>query len=407
MLLTYIGAGGLAALWLRALGLGRGAALAGGLAFALAPYRVAQSTGHLLGPVSMLLPLSLWAVETRRNWVAAAAVASIPLSGQVHLALGAIPFFAAYAAARRGPRAAVPGVVASLAAGVLVWATSIRGSTGASGRTFAEVERYSAGLADFVSRDVREFEAFVLLGWLVPLAALAGLLLQGRQQPRLAAVLGVGALLPLLLALGANLPGYRTLWEHTPLRDTRVPARLMPIACLALAGLLALAVDRVRWRFAALAAVALVAVDLRAGITLYRPLTASADDPAYRLLRTLPGRFVEVPLYAPDAYAGSIYTYYAMQARRERPTGYATAAPRRSDLVAQRLIDLQCGGTPAAYEHELRRLGVRYVVVHWALLRRPDAYPACADRTLRHLRKIGYRVLAGGKGVQLRELRRR
>ena len=103
VLLTYVGAGGLTALWLRALGLPLAAALAGGLAFALAPYRVAQSTGHLLGPISMLLPLALYGVERRLGWLAAAALASIPLSGQVHLALGAIPFVLAYAVARGRP----------------------------------------------------------------------------------------------------------------------------------------------------------------------------------------------------------------------------------------------------------------------------------------------------------------
>ena len=306
VLLTYVGAGALTALWLRSLGLSLGAALVGGLAFALAPYRVAQSTGHLLGPISMLLPLSLWGVETRRDWLAAAAIASIPLSGQVHLALGAIPFFVAYAWVRRGWRAAVPGAVASLAAGVLVWATTLRDT---AERPFAEVERYSAELGDFVSRDLREFEAFVFLGWLVPLAALAGLVLLARERPRLAIVMGVGALIPALLALGSNLPGYRTLWEHTPLGSTRVPERLMPIACLALAGLLAFAVERVPWRHAALVAAALVAIDLRAGVELYDPLTAGEDDPAHAVVRTVgPGRYLEVPVYAPDAYAGSVYT---------------------------------------------------------------------------------------------------
>src|SRR5262249_46953191 len=78
--------------WLRALGLPRGPALAGGLVFAIAPYRVQQSVGHLLGPISIMLPLSLWAFERGWLWLSALALASIPLSGQVHLALGAIPF---------------------------------------------------------------------------------------------------------------------------------------------------------------------------------------------------------------------------------------------------------------------------------------------------------------------------
>ena len=70
-LLCYCLAGLAACAWLRELGLPRGPALAGGLAFAIAPYRVEQSVGHLLGPISMLIPLSLWAFERARrgsNW---------------------------------------------------------------------------------------------------------------------------------------------------------------------------------------------------------------------------------------------------------------------------------------------------------------------------------------------------
>src|SRR5439155_1045962 len=122
----YVAAGVVALAWLRELGLDRGPALAGGLAFAIAPYRVDQSVGHLLGPISLLLPLALWAFERARRgslaWgvLAAAALASIPLSGQVHLALGAIPFFALYALCRTrdwrllaGPGACVLAAIAA------------------------------------------------------------------------------------------------------------------------------------------------------------------------------------------------------------------------------------------------------------------------------------------------------
>ena len=183
VLLTYVGAGGFAALWLRALGLPLGAALVGGLAFALAPYRVAQSTGHLLGPISMLLPLALYAVERRTTWLAAAALASIPLSGQVHLALGAIPFVLAYALARRRVREGLVAAGTGVAGGLVVWALTLRDTVE---RPFAEVERYSATLGDFLSRDPDEFERFVYLGWLLPLAAVAGLgaLCFETQSPR-------------------------------------------------------------------------------------------------------------------------------------------------------------------------------------------------------------------------------
>ena len=56
-------------------------------------------------------------------------------------------------------------------AGAVVWALSLRD---AAERPFSEVERYSATLGDFVSRDPGEFERFVYLGWLLPLVAIAG-----------------------------------------------------------------------------------------------------------------------------------------------------------------------------------------------------------------------------------------
>src|SRR5262245_41558549 len=79
-LLVYGLAGSFACAWLRELGLPRGPALVGGLVFAIAPYRVQQSVGHLLGPISILLPLSLWAFERRRLVLYAACPTPIPRS---------------------------------------------------------------------------------------------------------------------------------------------------------------------------------------------------------------------------------------------------------------------------------------------------------------------------------------
>ena len=66
-LLCLFAAGALALLWLRELELSRFAAAVGGLVFEIAPYRVMQSRGHLLGPISILLPLALWAFERARK----------------------------------------------------------------------------------------------------------------------------------------------------------------------------------------------------------------------------------------------------------------------------------------------------------------------------------------------------
>src|SRR5262249_3652669 len=211
-LLVYMLAGLFTCAWLRELGLPRGPALAGGLVFAIAPYRVEQSVGHLLGPISIMLPLALWAVERARlrsAWwfvLAGAAIASIPLSGQVHLALGAIPFFF-LSAVVRAPRSwpySTACAVAAAGAGILVRQTVIVGSTEAGGRTLAEVRQYSADWSDLVSRhlDHANSEQFIYLGWATSLLALVGfvLLLRSRRFA-LAAVLGVGTLVPFLLAL--------------------------------------------------------------------------------------------------------------------------------------------------------------------------------------------------------------
>jgi hypothetical protein len=275
----------------------------------------------------------------------------------VHLALGVIPFFVLYALLRGGSLRWLGGAAgAALAAGVLVWVLAIRGSTGES-RSFSQVERYSADLSDFVSRDARHgLEAFVLLGWLTPLVALAGLAL---LRNRLGLALAFGALIPCLAALGSNLPGYETLWRHTPaLHSTRVPERLLPIACLTIAALAALAVARLRLRAAPLLALVLVAVDLRAGVTAVRPTAADEGNRAYAAVRHAPlGRLLEVPVHVPERQEGSVYLYYAMQAPRERPASYSTVAPEEAVRAAR-------GLQPCTDVRSLGELGVRLLAVH-------------------------------------------
>ena len=367
VLLSFVGAGSLTFLWLRELGLGKAGGLAGGLAFALAPYLVTQSAmGHLLAPVSMLLPFSLYALERSRlgrdAWLAlaGASLASIPLSGQVHLALGAVPFFALYAVLR--PPVRIAAVVGCALAGVFgalaVYVASIRGSVGAGGRSFDQVERYSADLLDFVARDPRHgLESAVFLGWALPLVAVVGaaaVLLQGRY--RLAAALFAGVAVPCILALGANVPGYRELWEHVPgLEETRVPGRLMPIASLCLAALVGAAADRLRRPLLVAGLLVLLALDLRLGVTRYRPSAADPDNAAYAALEDAgPGRLLELPVYLPDRQEGSVYLHYAMQGPRERPTGYTTTAPKQADATIRKLRDDPCSA---------RDLGVRYLAV--------------------------------------------
>jgi hypothetical protein len=396
VLLSFVLAGGLACWWLRAAGLSAAAALAGGAVFCLMPYRVGQSTGHLLGLVSFLLPATLLALERRRFVLAALALAAVPLSGQLHLALGAIPLALGYAWARL-PRAdwwkAGVATGAAAVAGIVVQRWAVAGSIG-TGRSFGQVERYSAELADFVTRGVGSgIEELVFAGWLTPLVALGGLVAIRRQRG-LAVLLAVAALVPCLLALGANVPGYETLWRRVPGLDaTRVPERFMPIACLAIAALVAFGVQlatdcykRVPAAAVAAVAIALLAVDLR--VPVFGAVAADTPSAAYAAIRG-DGRLLELPVFRPDVHYGSAYLGYARQSPRERPQGYSTLAPPAADRVARELRGLSCGrGTMPP------GLGVRFVAVHGGLYAASGFFAGgCAERAERALEARGWRVL--------------
>ena len=400
-LLFYALAGLAACAWLRELGLPRGPALAGGLAFAIAPYRVEQSVGHLLGPISILLPLSLWAFERARRgspwWLtlASASLASIPLSGQVHLALGAIPFFAAYALCRTRDRplllGAGAGAVAAIGAGLVVRKTVIQQSTQSGGRTLDEISFYSAHVGDFVSRHVdhARSEQFVFLGWATPLVALAGLLLLIRSRRfALALVLGLGTFVPVVLALGTRTPIYSALWHALPpFRFPRVPERLLPIACLCIAALFAYAVAQSRRTIVAALAVALLLVDLH--VHLYGK--SAPGDPA-GAAPSASGRLLELPVFDPGVHYGSVYLWYDTTAQRQRLGGYSTTAPKPAKQLADHLQRLNCGDWSDDMAGELRRLGVGSIALHRGLYVNNPAVPGTGWFAARGLLAHGWKV---------------
>jgi hypothetical protein len=426
VLLTFVAAGLAACAWLRELGLGRGAALAGGLVFEIAPYRAAQTAGHLLGPISLLLPLSLWAFERgrREGWnrawllLSAVALASIPLSGEVHLALGAIVFYAAYALVRTRSLSALAG--ASLAVTgtiVAVWAIrryTVEGTIGDGTRPLRDVAPSSADWLDFVVRHERHgLESFVFLGWVTPVLALVGLgaLLAWRQWG-LGALLGVSAIVPMLLALGTTTPLFRWAREVVPpLRDARFPAELMPIACLSLAALVAYAVQELadsevalqltRHSAALVGAVAVVVLLADLHVTIFHASAADPGNEAYAALRKQPenARVLELPVFFPDVRYGSVYLYYTMQAKRERPGGYSATAPPAAEDVARRLLPLNCGDWTTRPRSTLLRLRARVIAFHRGLYTQNTAV---ADRrwfAWRALVDHGYRPFARGGAV--------
>jgi len=424
LLAGIVAAGLLTFSWLRALELPPAAALVGGLAFAVAPYRLEQSGEHLLGWIAILLPLTLLAVERARAarsrprahlWAAAGAVAlaSVPLSGQVHLAIGAIPLVAAYAAVRFERAAfwwAAAGAAAATGIGLLIRYTLIAGSIEAGGRSLGEVRQFEAGWGDLFSRDLPRAgdpfatESFVYSGWLTPVLALAGLILLLRGRRRLAVVLGLAAIVPLLLAVGTNFPAYSPLWRHfSPFRFPRVPERLVPIAALALAALAAFALARLfaalgtrRTALAGAAALVLVGADLSV-----QPFRATAADEGNRAYAAVPsaGRLLELPLFEPGINFGAVYNYYALQAPRERPGGYSTLAPPRAFDWFFALNRLSCGAWLPGDEETLRSRGAGPVLFHAGLY--DQSQTAGGWFAWQALQERGYRPVAEDGPVTL------
>ena len=371
----------------------------------------------------MLLPLALWAfersrrAETRRAthlWgaLAAASIVSIPVSGQLHLALGALPFLAVYAAVRYSRTAsfwAWGGVLAAAAAGLLAETVVIAGTTESGGRSLEEVGFYSADPVDFLSRwRLHGPERFVYLGWLLPVLAAVGVVVLARRRRGLAILLGLAALVPALLALGTNLPFYETLRDiFPPLRYPRVPGRFLPLANLALAALAAVAVALIVARFegrrrlaVAAAVLALVAADLL--VFPLRSSDADPDNPAYAALADSgPGRVLELPIFQRGtAQFGSVYQYYTQQAPRERPTGYALA-PERVFEFTERYNRLDCGAWLEEDRSELERLGIRSIVWHGGLYEQSETPGAWFG--WEGLRRAGSGIAAGAQPVLLWE----
>jgi hypothetical protein len=115
-----------------------------------------------------------------------------------------------------------------------------------------------------------------------------------------------------------------------------------------------------------LLAVLALALDLR--VWVYQAAAADRDNGAYEALRDAPpGRLLEVPVLDPSVHLGSVYLWYDQVARRERPGGYSTIAPKRAARLSLRLSELNCGDWRRGDDALLRRLGVRYVAFHRGL----------------------------------------
>jgi hypothetical protein len=172
----------------------------------------------------------------------------------------------------------------------------------------------------------------------------------------------------------------------------------MPIACLALAALVAFGLEAVRTTLVvnhhklllplgAAAALVVLALDLR--VPVFGAVAADTPNAAYAAIRG-DGRLLELPVFRPDVHYGSVYLGYARQSPRERPQGYSTIAPRRAVGLARELRPLSCGRGTVPGE-----LGIGFVTIHRGLYEQSGFFARdCPGRAEAMLRAAGWRVLA-------------
>jgi hypothetical protein len=181
-----------------------------------------------------------------------------------------------------------------------------------------------------------------------------------------------------MLAVGTRLPLYSALWHaFPPFRFPRVPERLLPIASLCIAALVAFVVARVRLLLIAVAAIAVLLVDLH--VRVYGRSAPDSSNVAYAAIpHSSRGRLLEVPVFDPSVHYGSAYLWYETQAQRGRPGGYSTTAPKVAESTARRLERLNCGDWSDDTAGVLRRLGIQWIAFHRGLFVNNAAVP---DRT--------------------------
>ena len=335
------------------------------------------------------------------------ALAAIPLSGQLHLALGAIPLALGYAWART-PRAdwwkAGIGAAAALGAGLVVDRWAVAGSIG-TGRSFAQVDRYSAELSDFVTRGVGSGHRGARVRRLADAARGARGARRRPAAPRPRRAARAGGAHPLPARARRQPPGLRDRSGGTCRGSTR---RASPSGSCRSRASRSPRSSPSRWTRAGRRS---CRVDT--GSSYRSPSRASSccsrstcgcrcSAPSRQTRRAPPtrrsagrGGCSSCPSSGRTSTIGSVYLAYARQSPRERPQGYSTIAPKRAVGLARELRPLSCGrGTVPA------DLGVRFVAVHRGLYAQSGFFAAgCAERAEAMLRASGWHLLAGDGAI--------
>jgi hypothetical protein len=377
------------------------AALVSAAVFTLLPYRI-QHFMHLELQWTMWMPLTMWAVhrvfETGaiRYGLATGvllclqAISSVYYGVFLGITIAVLTVALAIAQPRRfraalGPLAAGAGLAGAV---MIVYAQPYIANASVLGvRDPHEVANFSARLASYITAPQENW----LWGWTsfrfqfegdelqlfpgIAAVCLAVLAAGLRTRRVLAAVYAATALSAGALSLGLNNPVYRLLYAHLwPMQGFRAPARFAILAGCALAVLagfgfeyLQVRLSRTRLRRGVLVGV-LVIVGVESGSAPMRLEMVEREVPdVYRFLAML-DRAVVIELPFVDVDLAPVYMYWSTHHWQPLVNGYSGFLPPD---YSQTLASMR--GFPDNRSIErLKRLDVRYIVVHEAFYRPKD-----------------------------------
>ena len=279
---------------------------------------------------------------------------------------------------------AVGGGAAAVLSAPYLW-FYYRASQAVGLRGVDEVARYSAHLSSYFSSPGQNWlwgwtESTPELGLFIGVVALGLAVLASDFRPRgIAAVYASVGAVSVVLSLGMNSPLYRGLVAVAPiLQGLRSPSRFAVIVACAVAVLAALGARAIQARFESrrraaavlLSFLSLLFVEYGNTGMILMPLPTDFGS-VYKVIRSAgPGVVVELPLPRADALPGHEpdYQYWSIDHWHPLVNGYSGYYPPRY----VQMLDRMRGFPDDESIGMLRRLGVRYIVVHGAFFDRGD-----------------------------------
>ena len=377
-----------------------GPALIAASVFTMAPYRI-EHYMHLELQWSMWMPLTFWALhraiahgrETAKYGLLAGLFLWLQIASCVYygvfLALTLVVFGAAAAVAYRRrfvaalPALAAGGVLTAVLTAPYMW-FYLNTARSMGTRDRSEISVYSARLWSYFASPAQNLlwgwtgsapELNLFLGWNVMALALIGLLFYHRRSERL--LYGVLAATAIVLSFGLNTPVYDLLLTALPpLTGLRAPSRLGMITSCAVAVLAAFGAAVVqeqsqkhpfRWSASVWPVLAvLVLLDYTNTGMFLMDLSSLVDGTVYRAMRSAgPGVVVELPMPTAQTLPGNDTEYEMWSLKHWHPlvNGYSGYYPPDYIETLARMEAFPDDESVA----RLRRLDVRYVIVHCKL----------------------------------------